>query len=114
MPVAQAQPRTREDYRKVLVVDDNDEMRGLLEVVLGAAGTDVTCAGDGEEALTLISVSRPDLVVTDMSMPRMDGLALCAHLRNEEHEDDIPVLVLTALPSEEPRVREVAICQMCG
>ena len=59
----------------VMVVDDDEKLRELVGTVLSRAGHDVVDAADGEEALELLDETLPDLVVTDLSMPRMDGSA---------------------------------------
>ncbi|MEQ8233450.1 MAG: sigma 54-interacting transcriptional regulator [Gammaproteobacteria bacterium] len=85
---------TRDDARgRVLVVDDDDDMLGLLQRWLDGAGYDVTIARGGEEALRLLGTTRPDLVVTDLFMDGMDGLTLVARV----HEDNplMPVIMLS-------------------
>jgi len=78
---------------RVLVVDDEVEIRTLLSRRLERAGYAVEEAGDGEEALTLVDKNLPDVVVTDMAMPRLDGLGLLQALRRKDPE--LPVIVLT-------------------
>ncbi len=79
----------------VMVVDDDEKLRSLLGTVLARAGHDVISAADGEEALRLLGEKSPDLVVTDLNMPRMDGLRLV----EEAHQRDpmLPMIVLTGL-----------------
>jgi two-component system response regulator AtoC len=79
----------------VMVVDDDEKLRSLLGTVLARAGHDVISAADGEEALRLLDEKSPDLVVTDLNMPRMDGLRLV----EEAHQRDpmLPMIVLTGL-----------------
>ena len=78
---------------RVLVVDDEVEIRTLLSRRLQRAGYTVDEAGDGQEALALVDREAPDVVVTDMSMPRLDGLGLLQELRRRD--PDLPVIVLT-------------------
>ncbi len=78
---------------KVLVVDDDGEIRTLLSRRLRRAGYSVEEAGDGVEALERVEQAVPDVVVTDMAMPRLDGLGLLKELRNRDPE--LPVIVLT-------------------
>jgi two-component system, chemotaxis family, chemotaxis protein CheY len=68
---------------KVLVIDDHDDTRELIRVVLEHAGHDVTVAADGDEGLHHYRTARPDLVVVDIFMPRLDGMGLIASLRAE-------------------------------
>jgi DNA-binding NtrC family response regulator len=77
----------------VLVVDDDPEVRTLLSRRLRRAGYIVEEAGDGLEALGVVGKAVPDVVVTDMAMPRLDGLGLLKELRNRDPE--LPVIVLT-------------------
>lgn len=87
---------------KILVVDDDQAVRDSLRRSLSFNGYTVTMAEDGEKALELITSDRPDLVVLDVMMPKMDGLDVCRELRSRG--DDIPVLMLTARNSVSERV----------
>ncbi|MBX6391467.1 MAG: response regulator transcription factor [Frankia sp.] len=79
---------------RVLVVDDDAAVRQSLERSLRFEGYEVATAADGAAALDLIARDRPDIVVLDVMMPRMDGLEACRQLR--ARGDDLPVLMLTA------------------
>ncbi|HUX83501.1 MAG TPA: sigma-54 dependent transcriptional regulator [Halothiobacillus sp.] len=79
---------------RILVVDDEDKMRRLLEMALVAMGHDVVQAADGQEALALYTENPFDLILTDLRMPKLDGIGLLKAIR--ERGDDIPVVVLTA------------------
>jgi two-component system response regulator HydG len=79
---------------RVLVVDDEASARSGLEKLLRQEGYAVESASDGENALSLVSERPPDVVVTDLKMPRMDGMQLLAKLREQNAE--IPVIVVTA------------------
>lgn len=80
----------------VLVVDDESDLRFIMRRFLEGAGYQVREAGDGEAALRLVREERPDLVVTDLMMPVMDGLQLIESLRTEPATQAIPVLVVSA------------------
>ena len=80
----------------ILVVDDDPDIAGLVEVNLRLEGFEVRVVADGDEALADISVSPPDLVVTDMMMPRVDGLELVRRLRLDPATTALPVIILTA------------------
>jgi two-component system response regulator AtoC len=80
--------------RRVLVVDDEPKMQRVLEIMLHKMGHEVLLAADGQEALKLAQSVPIDLVMTDLLMPGMDGLALLTALR--EHGIEAPVIVLTA------------------
>ncbi len=79
----------------VLVVEDDDDLRDFVANVL-AAQYRVQTARNGEEALALILAARPDAVVSDVAMPRMDGFELCRRLRALDETRSLPVLLLTA------------------
>ncbi len=81
---------------RVLIADDDDDIRAYLEITLGLAGYDVVQARDGVEALELARTSRPDIVVLDVMMPRMDGLETLRQLREDARTDYLPVVLLTA------------------
>jgi diguanylate cyclase (GGDEF)-like protein len=94
-----ADPRPR-----VLVVDDDPLSRRILEQALGSAGCDVESAADGQEALTKVRSHRPDVVVTDWQMPRMDGLTLCRILKGSDETRFTHVLMLSARGETEAKV----------
>jgi CheY-like chemotaxis protein len=80
----------------VLVVDDDATLRKLVGVTLAAQGHGIREAADGEEALTAIHEARPDAIVLDLVMPKLDGFAVLERLQASPDLRDIPVLVLTA------------------
>ncbi|MGW0159370.1 response regulator transcription factor [Mycobacterium sp. NPDC003323] len=87
---------------RILVVDDDRAVRESLRRSLSFNGYSVELAQDGVEALEAISNDRPDALVLDVMMPRLDGLEVCRHLRSTG--DDLPILVLTARDSVSERV----------
>ena len=87
---------------RILVVDDDRAVRESLRRSLSFNGYSVALAQDGLEALDLISSDRPDALVLDVMMPRLDGLEVCRQLRSTG--DDLPILVLTARDSVSERV----------
>jgi PAS domain S-box-containing protein len=92
---------------KVLVVDDNADMRAYLARLLRAYW-EVEMAADGEEALRCIARRRPDLVLSDVMMPRLDGLQLTQAIRRDTALRTIPIILLSARAGEESRVEGVA------
>lgn len=76
--------------RNVLVVDDEPQITRLLRATLSGHGYAVRTAGDGDEALEIIRVWRPDVVITDLSMPNMAGIELCLRLRAKSQ---VPIIV---------------------
>ena len=86
----------------ILVVDDDPSIRQSLTREIALAGYDAISAADGVEGRTVFEERRPDLVITDLAMPRMDGLGLLAAIRKV---DATPVLVLSVRGEEEDKVR---------
>ena len=85
-----------EGKEKILVVDDFVQNVDLLEEVLIAADYDVSTAYDGEEALKKAHAEKPDLILLDIMMPKMDGYQVCEALRNADDTKDIPIIFVTA------------------
>jgi CheY-like chemotaxis protein len=85
----------------VLVVDDEPMTRTLLQLMLAPADYEVYEAGDGFEALDKIGQHLPDIMVLDVMMPNMDGLALCRILREQEETANIPIILLSAKTTPE-------------
>lgn len=88
---------------RVLVVEDNAELRTFLAESLAPKYT-VTQACDGEEGLRKAIDEMPDIIVSDLMMPVMDGLALCQHVKEDINTSHIPVIILTARASDEARI----------
>jgi len=95
---------------KVLIVDDTNTLRTLVHVYLLAHGWEIAEARDGREGLAMVRTMRPDVVITDVTMPLMDGFELCAAIRSDPALRSIPVILLTMLADEASRRRG----QMCG
>jgi CheY-like chemotaxis protein len=87
---------------KVLVVDDNPDMRYLLRVQLELIGFTAVAANNGKEAVEKATAEKPDLIVMDILMPEMDGREATQILRSTPQTEDIPILAITAmvLPSD--------------
>src|SRR5215470_1813765 len=81
----------------VLVVDDDPEVRDLVDMLLERAGYDRAVAASGEEAVSLLEQHTPALIVLDLNMPGMDGWSVAALVRKHERTARIPILVLTGL-----------------
>jgi two-component system response regulator MprA len=86
----------------VLVVDDDAPIRRMLERTLAGEGYDVSSAADGGEALVSVERSVPDLVVLDVAMPGIDGVAVCRRIRGKHVT--VPILLLTARDGVDERV----------
>src|SRR6185503_2960927 len=93
--------REMENRKRILVVDDEPEITLVLRSGLTKHGYDVRVANEGEAALELFQAWTPDLVVTDLSMPNMDGLKFCQRLRAQS---TIPIIVLSVKSDEATKV----------
>jgi len=89
------------DKQRILIVDDERQITRVLSRGLSTKGYDVHVAADGEAALQTFSDWRPDLIVTDLSMPNMNGLELCRRLRAFS---DVPIIVLSVKGDERAKV----------
>jgi two-component system, chemotaxis family, sensor kinase CheA len=92
---------------KVLLVDDSPVIRDMVSEILASAGLMVTTANDGEDALRQISEGEPDLVVSDIEMPRMDGFTLLEQIRKRSQR--LPVVMLTTRASAQDRQRATTL-----
>jgi two-component system, chemotaxis family, sensor kinase CheA len=100
------QPRAR---RSLMVVDDAVSSRLLYRGVFEAAGYHVLLAGNGEEALDLIARQGTDAVICDVRMPRMDGLELTRRLRAQTGREELPVVLVSSLSSEDDRLEGLRV-----
>lgn len=90
---------------KVLAIDDSQTIRVLLQTTLQEAGFDVVTADDGVDGVARYAECNPDVVITDINMPRMDGFGVIETLRGDEHNASVPILVLTTESSPEQKAR---------
>ena len=81
---------------KILLCDDEAHILRAAEFKFQKAGYDVRCAADGEEAWDSISEDVPDIVVTDLQMPRLDGLGLAKRMKDDPRTAHVPIIMLTA------------------
>jgi CheY-like chemotaxis protein len=93
--------------RHVLVVDDEPGLLKLYSVILKRAGFDVLLAKDGREALELIKQDTPDLIISDLMMPELDGMELCTMVRANARTRQVPFVLVTAIT--DPRVHRQAL-----
>jgi two-component system phosphate regulon response regulator PhoB len=89
----------------ILVVEDEDALSTLLQYNLEKDGYDVAVAGDGEEALTLVSERLPDIIVLDWMLPKISGIEVCRRLRQRAESRNVPIIMLTARGEESDRIR---------
>ena len=96
--------------KRILVVDDSITTRTLEKNILEAAGYAVWLATDGHEALSAIATDGvPDLIVSDVVMPRLDGFELTQRIREDSHTADVPVILVTSLDSAEDKARGIEV-----
>ena len=95
--------------RSILVVEDSIISRTLIKNILESAGYTVATAVDGLDAYTLLKTAAFDLVVSDVEMPRMNGLDLTAKIRSDKQLSELPVVLVTALDSREHRERGIDV-----
>jgi len=89
---------------RVLLVDDNADLRDYMRRLLVAAGHDVSVAADGEAGLEAARALHPEVIVSDVMMPRLDGFGLLRALREDEALRETPIVLLSARAGEEARV----------
>lgn len=94
----------KQPIRRVLVVDDESAVRGMLTVTLEMAGFEVTEAESASSALNEIADSIPDLMLIDWMMPQVSGLELCRRLRRNPDTAGIPLILLTAREEENAKI----------
>ena len=90
----------------ILVVDDNATIRNLVATILAAHDLEVVSLGDGDEALAYLEQRRPDLMLLDLAMPRLDGLEVLRRVRSHPTLCDMRVVMLTAV-AHTARFKEV-------
>lgn len=89
----------------ILVVDDDQAITSLLEMFLSADGHQVRLAHDGREALASVAADPPDLVLTDLDMPNLDGYEVCRQLRQQPSTRLLPILIITGRHAQEAKLR---------
>lgn len=94
---------------KILLVEDDQSLREIYSIRLTAEGYEIVSAGDGEEALATAVREKPDLVLSDVMMPKISGFDMLDILRQTPETKDIKVIMMTALSSEDQRERGNAL-----
>jgi two-component system chemotaxis response regulator CheY len=91
--------------KTILTIDDSRTMREMLRMALSDAGFRVVQAEDGEHGLEVLKIETPDVIVTDINMPRLDGFGLVEAVRRDARHRAIPILVLTTESDAEKKNR---------
>ena len=94
---------------KILLVEDDQSLREIYGIRLTAEGYEIVPAGDGEQALALAVKKKPDLIISDVMMPKISGFDMLDILRSTPETKDIKVIMMTALSSEDQRERGEAL-----
>lgn len=97
-----------EQKQKILVVDDSDDMRELLQRLLERAGYLIVVAEDGQASLTQAKLHHPDLILMDLSLPDIDGWEAVTHLRKMREFANTPIIAVTAHVSPQESSRAMA------
>jgi len=94
---------------KILLVEDDQSLREIYSIRLTAEGYTIVAAGDGEEALAVAVREKPDLILSDVMMPKISGFDMLDILRSTPETKDVRVIMMTALSSEDQRQRGEAL-----
>jgi len=95
------------EKKAILIVDDDMILRQMYGARLEAEGFEITFAGNGEEALKLTKENKPDAIILDIMMPKINGIDVLKSLRANEGTKEIPVVVLTALIQQIEEIKKL-------
>jgi DNA-binding response OmpR family regulator len=91
---------------RILVVEDQDSIRRMIEALVQARGYDVTAVSSGAKAIDVALTSPPDLVLLDLMLPgQFDGFDVCRRLRSESATEKVPIMIISALDDDESRAK---------
>ena len=92
---------------KILIVDDDPDITEALSMILESKGYQISTASDGADGLASLKKDKPDIMILDLLMPKMDGFAVCKELQDPRWSKyrDIPILILTSVREEASRRR---------
>lgn len=88
------------DKKRILVVDDEQELVKAVQIRLGASGYEALAAYDGQEGLAKAQKEKPDLIILDLMLPKMDGYKVCGLLKADTRYNKIPIIMFTARAQE--------------
>jgi chemosensory pili system protein ChpA (sensor histidine kinase/response regulator) len=104
-----AAPKPTDDRPLALVVDDSITVRRVTERFLQRNGIRVVTAKDGLDAISVISDHKPDIILLDIEMPRMDGYEFASHVRNDARVSDVPIIMITSRVGDKHRARAIEL-----
>ncbi|MEX0824299.1 MAG: response regulator, partial [Woeseia sp.] len=107
--VRNAQPAAADQRPLAMVVDDSITVRRVMERFLTRNGLRVVTAKDGMDAISILRDTRPDIILLDIEMPRMDGYEFATHVRNDERVSDVPIIMITSRTGDKHRARAIEI-----
>jgi chemosensory pili system protein ChpA (sensor histidine kinase/response regulator) len=104
-----AAPMSADQRPLALVVDDSITVRRVMERFLQRNGMRVVTAKDGLDAISALSENKPDIILLDIEMPRMDGYEFAKHVRNDDRVADVPIIMITSRSGDKHRARAIEI-----
>ena len=102
-----AAPTPADDRPLAMIVDDSITVRRVMERFLERNGMRVVTAKDGLDAVSLLQDNKPDIILLDIEMPRMDGYEFASHVRNDERFSDVPIIMITSRVGDKHRARAI-------
>ena len=100
---------TATNTKKILIVEDNQENSDLLVFFLKPKGYDIRTVTDGLQALEAVTADKPDLILLDIMLPRMNGFEVCETLKKDEQTKSIPILMITALKDLKDKIKALEV-----
>ena len=104
-----AAPTPADTRPLAMVVDDSITVRRVMERFLQRNGLRVVTAKDGLDAISVMRDHKPEIILLDIEMPRMDGYEFAAHVRNDERVSDVPIIMITSRVGDKHRARAIEI-----
>jgi chemosensory pili system protein ChpA (sensor histidine kinase/response regulator) len=104
-----AAPTPTDDRPLAMVVDDSITVRRVTERFLQRHGMRVVTAKDGLDAISVMSDNKPDIILLDIEMPRMDGYEFASHVRNDARVADVPIIMVTSRVGDKHRARAIEL-----
>ena len=104
-----AAPTPKDDRPLAMIVDDSITVRRVMERFLQRSGLRVVTAKDGLDAVSQLQDNKPDIILLDIEMPRMDGYEFASHVRNDERFSDVPIIMITSRVGDKHRARAIEL-----
>lgn len=95
------------ESKKILIADDEPDFIELISMRLEVNGYDVISAKDGQEAIDKTKSDKPDLLILDLMMPKVDGFEVCRMLKFDDNFKDLPIIMLSALDQQQDREKAI-------